>query len=311
MSIVPKARFQKNDWRSGVEFDEQLECIFNFRPGRDPQTMALKLSTVGRERPRTLRALGKDEPPLLVAVDGEVFERSELFKHDSWAATAAYASRSGRRIVCKFNREARIGLVPMAWLGRFLARREKYFLQKLAGVRGIPAVYESVEVNGKARPGAVAHDYIPGKPLSISDKLRPDFFEKVEELLAVLHAQRIVYVDLHKQENVLVGDDGLPYLIDFQVSVQLPKLAVCQPVFRALRDCDCYHLDKHRWIHRMPPASGKSWPRPFWLQLHRQIGVPLRTLRRRLLVLLGVRRGQGSAATEVAPEVGLRRADAA
>lgn len=273
--------------------------------------MAVTLATVGRERPRTLRALGKSEPPLLVTVDGESFERELIFKHDSWAATAAYVSQSGRRIVCKFNRQAAIGLLPMAWLGRFLARREKYFLSNLDGVRGIPKVYESVDVNGLTWKNAVAHDYIPGKPLSITDKLRPDFFEHVEELLNVLHARRIIYVDMHKQENVLVGDDGLPYLIDFQVSVQLPNSAVCQPLFRALRDCDCYHLDKHRWIHKMPPASGKSWPRPFWLQLHRQIGVPLRTLRRRLLVLLGVRRGKGSATTEVAPEVGLRRADAA
>ncbi len=273
--------------------------------------MATKLATVGRERPQTLRALGKSEPPLLVSVDGESFERDEIFKHDSWAATASYVSQSGRRIVCKFNRLAAIGLLPMSWLGRFLARREKYFLGQLADVRGIPRVYAEVEVNGKPLSHAVAHDYIPGKPLSITEKLRPDFFEHVEEMIKVLHARRIAYIDLHKQENVLVGEDGLPYLIDFQVSVQLPKMALCQPLFRALCDCDCYHLDKHRWIHRLPPASGKSWPRPFWLQLHRQIGVPLRSLRRRLLVLLGVRRGKGSATTEVAPEVGLRRADAA
>ncbi len=250
--------------------------------------MAPKLAIVSRERPRTLRALGKSEPPLLVTVDGESFERDEVFKHDSWAATAAYKSKTGRHIVCKFNRRAAIALLPMGWLGRILASREKYFLDNLSGVRGIPKVYPTVAVNGQVWKNAVAHDYIPGKPLSITDRLRPDFFEKVEELLGILHARRIVYVDLHKQENVLVGDDGLPYLIDFQVSVQLPDSVWCRPLFRALRDCDCYHLDKHRWIHRMPPASGKSWPRPFWLQLHRQIGVPLRTLRRRLLVLLGV-----------------------
>lgn len=273
--------------------------------------MAPKLATVGCERPRTLRALGKSEPPLMVTVDGETFERDQIFKHDSWAATAAYISQSGRHIVCKFNRQAAIGIIPMSWLGRFLARREKYFLSSLQGVRGIPKVYESVQVNGRAWKNAVAHDYIPGKPLSISDKLRPDFFEQVEKLLQVLHAQRIIYVDLHKQENVLVGDDGLPYLIDFQVSVQLPDWALCRPLFQALRDCDCYNFDKHRWIHGLPPASGKSWPMPIWIRLHRKIGVPLRTLRRRLLVLLGVRRGHGSAATEVAPEVGLRRADAA
>ncbi len=72
--------------------------------------MAKKLAMVGRERPSTLRALGKSEPPLLVTVDGEVFEREECFKHDSWAATSLYRSQSGRRIVCKFNRVPRLAL---------------------------------------------------------------------------------------------------------------------------------------------------------------------------------------------------------
>ncbi|MCC6509598.1 MAG: hypothetical protein IT423_10850 [Pirellulaceae bacterium] len=199
----------------------------------------------------------------------------------------------------------------MRWLGRWLARREKYFLQSLSGLVGIPVVYPTVQVNGRQCPHAVAHEYVPGRPLSVASHLRTDFFDHVERLLAQLHARNIIYVDLHKQENVLVGEDGLPYLIDFQVSVKLPAWKICRPLFRALCDCDLYHADKHRWIHRMPSATGKSRSRPFWLELHRKIGVPLRTFRRRLLVAIGVRRGQGSAATEAAPEVGFRRADAA
>ncbi len=72
----------------------------------------------------------------------------------------------------------------------------------------------------------------PGKTAIDHRQVAADFFDHVEEMLNVLHARRIIYVDLHKQENVLVGDDGLPYLIDFQVSVQLPNTAVCQPLFR-------------------------------------------------------------------------------
>lgn len=262
----------------------------------------------GRERPRMLRALGLSEPPLLVTVDDRQYQRVEVFKHDSWAATASYRADDGRMIVCKFNRQAPIGLLPMSWLGRILARREQYFLNTLSGVHGIPRSYERVMVNGRLAPHAVAHEFIPGQPLSLSHHLRSDFFDNVEALLATLHSKRIAYVDLHKQENVLVGADGHPYLIDFQVSVQLPRGSWSTPLFHMLRDCDLYHADKHRWIHRQPPASMQSRPRPWWLQAHRQIAVPLRTLRRRLLVLIGVRRGHGSSSTEAAPEVGLRRA---
>lgn len=265
----------------------------------------------GRQRPPTLRALGKSEPPLIVTVDGTIYRRGEIFKHDSWAATATYHAADGRTIVCKFNRQASIGPLPMRWLGRRLARREHYFLRTLAGVPGIPRVFQEVSVNGRASRHAVAHEFIPGTPLSLSHRLRSDFFDNVERLLATLHGKRIAYVDLHKQENVIVGEDGLPYLIDFQVSVQLPAGLVFEPLFNMLRRCDLYHADKHRWIHRMPPASMKSRPCPGWLQLHRHISVPIRTLRRRLLVAIGVRRGRGSAATEAAPEIGLRRADAA
>lgn len=275
------------------------------------QAAHCKEERTGRERPSTLRALGRSEPPLVVTIQGQNYYRGEIFKHDSWAATATYVAADGCQVVCKFNRQSGIGPVPMRWLGRWLARRERYFLKTLAGVPGIPRVYSEVLVNGRAAQHAVAHDFIPGRPLSQSTRLRSDFFDNVERLLATLHAKRIVYVDLHKQENVIVGDDGLPYLIDFQVSVQLPSGFVFRPVFKMLCDCDLYHADKHRWIHRMPPASMICRPRPGWLQLHRQVGVPLRTLRRRLLVAIGVRRGQGSAATEAAPEVGLRRPDAA
>jgi len=260
----------------------------------------------GRKRPKTFRALGHSEPPLMVSVDGKTCERIDIFKHDSWAATALDRTSDGQSIVCKFNRQSPIGWLSMRWLGRCLANRERGFLKQLQGLAGIPAVFESVQVNGHVCDHAVAHVFIAGKPLSLSTGVPRDFFDKVEKLLGELHSRRIVYVDMHKQENVIVGEDGQPYLIDFQVSLQLSKSRLGDRLLKMLRDLDLYNADKHRWLHRRQAANAKPFPRPFWLQVHRCFGVPLRTLRRRFLVLIGVRRGNGAASTELAPEVGLR-----
>ena len=261
----------------------------------------------GRPRPRSLRALGRSEPPLLIRVGFETYERDEIFKHDSWAATATYRSQSGERIVCKFNRRAPIGPLPMGWLGRVLARRERYFLETLAGLDGIPASLGDVLVHGKNQEHAVAHAYVAGQPLSLVRKLAPDFFDQLEQLVQCLHQKRIAYVDLHKQENVIVGDDGRPYLIDFQVSLQLCGGGFTQRLFAMLCDCDLYHVDKQRWIHGQGKPTSSSRPRPWFLSIHRRFGVPLRGLRRRFLVAIGVRKGKGYSATEAQPEVGLRR----
>ena len=276
-----------------------------------PTLVRITPEHVTRERPAMLRALGRSEPALLVTVDGEQYERVDVFKHDSWAATAAYSSADGRTIVCKFNRRAPIGWIPMGWLGRFLGYRERYFLQALAGVPGIPGVFREVKVNGRIMSNVVAHEFIPGKPLSLSSNLRSDFFENVKRVLAELHDRRIAYFDLHKQENVIVGEDGSPYLIDFQVSLKLPRGRMFTKLFCLLRDSDLYHVEKHRWLHRHASRSDVNQMRPWWIKLHRLLSVPLRTIRRRFLVAIRVRSGKGYSSTEVAVEVGLRRENAA
>ncbi len=263
-----------------------------------------------RPRPKTLRALGISEPPLVVTVDDCMFKRVCVFKHDSWAATAHYASKTGRQLVCKFNRTESIGPVPMRWLGRFLAHREHDFLHQLRDVEGIPKVYRNVIASGKIESHAVAHDFVVGNPLSLCDNVPLGFFDRVETLLAELHGRRIAYVDLHKQENVLVGDDGLPYLIDFQVSIQCSRGILGRLLMSTLRDLDLFNVAKHRRIHCQNSSSSLECKLPWWLNVHRAFAVPFRTLRRNLLVLLRVRAGRGSSSTEVMPEIGLRRADA-
>src|SRR5437763_10352224 len=116
-----------------------------------------------RPRPAFLRALGRHEPPAVVTIDGCEYRRLEVFKHDSWAATGRYRGPDGD-VVCKFNRVQSIFGLPMTWLGRWLANRERAMLQRLADVRGIPAECGPVSCRGRVLKNAVAHEYVPGRP---------------------------------------------------------------------------------------------------------------------------------------------------
>ncbi|MSR79501.1 MAG: hypothetical protein EXS11_02095 [Gemmataceae bacterium] len=266
-------------------------------------------------RPALFRALGKDDAPEIVRVGGTSFQRKHLFKHDSWAATAHYVSACGKEIVCKFNRRQSILGFPMGWLGRYLARHEAHLLHLLGDLANIPPESGSVEVNGVIQKNAVAHAFIPGQPLRKDSHPGLEFFRQLEATLQEMHRRGIAYVDLHKRENILVGADGLPYMIDFQISQALPKWGPLGWILRILQQSDSYHLRKHI-LHFEPAFFGTTTPeealkRPLWIRLHRMIAVPFRTLRRKLLVLFGIRSGHGSAESEVFPEEGIRKKSAA
>lgn len=292
-------------------------------------TASAAQSSARRPRPPFLRALGRREPPLQIQVRGQRYTQVRPFKHDSWAATVLYqraaaesasvgattAAEPALLLVCKFNRQASVFGLPLRWLGTLLARREGWFLERLAASGRVPAVHRLVcDSEGQSLPYAVAHDYVPGEPLSRRSQLSDAFFPALERLLAELHGQGLAYVDLHKMENVLVGPDGLPWLIDFQVSfalpVRQPLRRLLQPVLGLLRSGDQYHLMKH-WIRLRPDQCGLGPEdldrfRPRWIRWHRRLGVPLRRLRRQLLVLLGVRGPSGHAHSEQFAEEALR-----
>ncbi len=266
-----------------------------------------------RPRPALFRALGKEEPPEEIEIEGQKYRRRAVFKHDSWAATALYHSPS-RSIVCKFNRRQSIAFVPMEWLGRLLARRERHILNLLAGLPSIPGVLGPVRAKGKPLANAVAHDYVPGHPLRAREKVNDDFFPRLRLLLEHMHQRGIAYVDLHKRENIIVGDDGRPYLIDFQISGAFPEphpigLSFCyRLLLRILQVCDDYHLVKHLKHCRPDQARDIKQTRPWWIRLHRLVAVPFRSVRRRLLVVLGIRRGRGRPDSEHFPEDAVRQA---
>ena len=278
-----------------------------------------------RERPALFRALGKKSPPQTITVQGLNYELQEVFKHDSWAATALYKKteqngaqqdqHSNQEIVCKFNRTQSILGLPVGWLGRWLASREAFAMQRMAHVAGIPNDSGDVIAQGKHLPNAVAHEFVPGHPLGHDEKVDDHFFPDLLAHLREVHHQKMAYVDLHKRENILVGDDNKPYLIDFQIcyrsaAMHCFTLPTTKLILRLLQYSDLYHFTKHVKRLRADQIEQlgltKYAKRPWWIRAHRVIAVPFRQTRRKFLSLIGVRGKSGRSATETFAEHAFR-----
>ncbi|MFM7319612.1 MAG: hypothetical protein ACKO85_10470 [Isosphaeraceae bacterium] len=262
-----------------------------------------------RPRPAMFRALGHTEPPAEVCVDGVSYRLLRVFKHDSWAATALYQAQGGQKTICKFNRVQSIGPIPMRWLGRFLAGNESAALLKLQDTGHVPILLKEVVAVGVKQPNAIARVFIEGHPLGHREAVPEAFFLTLKSLLNAMHQRKMAYVDLHKRENVLVGDDGQPYLIDFQISFIPSKLLRLLPTTWALlsilQKSDDYHLEKLR-LKSSPAGSDEGIKRPWWIRMHRAVAMPFRQIRRRMLVKIKVRSGEGRVHTEHFTEEGLR-----
>lgn len=267
-----------------------------------------------RARPAIFRALGRAESPEAVEIGGETFVVSERLKHDSWAATGVYRSAT-RTVICKFNRQQAILGLPMRWLGRLLAARERGIHARLAGIEGVPAALGAVRAGGRLLPHAVAREFVAGHALAEGEWVDEAFFPRLSALLAEVHRRGVAHVDLHKRENILVDEAGRPHLIDFQISVALPDrgawAAALRGVLRMLQRCDEYHLLKHAVKHGRAAEGLRMGDverlRPWWIRVHRTVAVPFRRARRGLLAALRIRTNCGHAHSEAFPEIAHRR----
>ncbi len=263
-----------------------------------------------RPRPRMFQALGDSQPPDRILIDGNFFRQTNLFKHDSWAATALFEKEDcpDQRIVCKFHRQQSIGLLPVRWAGRLMARREARMIRRLADVPLIPRLAGTVQdPHGRPLPHAVARGFIPGHPLSRGEAVDHRFLPTFRAVLDQIHQHGMAYVDLHKRENIIVGEaDGAPYLVDFQISLILPKRGPLGALLLVFQRSDDYHLAKH-WAAHRPDQCGFTTADlqhqiPWWIKAHRLIARPFREGRRRLLVALRIRNGRGRVESEYLPE---------
>jgi hypothetical protein len=221
-----------------------------------------------------MRALGNRALPQSFDLHGITYRLVQSVKHDFAAATGFYEDGSGNRVVLKIGRTASVLGLPMRWMGRAFCRRELRFYGKLRDLPNVPKII------GTLGDTAFVHEYVHGRPLS-ADRTVPDgFFAQCQALLAELHRRGIAYADTNKAENILLGDDGRPHLIDFQISWDFKFLLT-----RMQRE-DLYHILKHKKRLRpdeLTPEDLKRLARKsFLIRLHRALTKPYFMVRRRL-----------------------------
>jgi hypothetical protein len=193
-----------------------------------------------------LRALGRKTLPEVLHAEDREYRLVETIKHDFYAATGLYRTASGVAVILKVNRNTPCGGLPMTWLGRRLRDREVGFYRKFADQPGIPGLVAVVGDTG------FVHAFIPGQPLSDCRFVPNGFFDRLLALFGEIHGRGAAYVDSHKTQNIIVGADGEPYLVDFQISLDLATAPtwLARRVVTTLQRIDIYHALKHKSRHR-------------------------------------------------------------
>ena len=237
-----------------------------------------------------LYACGKNGLPVRFTWEGRVYRLRHIFKHDFFAATGLYhadkkasSSEAPKKIVLKLSRQHHFLGLPLAWLGTIFADHEFAVMQRLSDLPGIPRAL------GRYGKTGVIYQYIEGRSLKELEQIPDDFFDRLLELLGRIHARNVVYLDMNKRCNILLGADGRPHLIDFQISMYIDgQVPFCEPLSaylrRTLQQADVYHLFKHK--RRLCPhlltdqERALSLNRNLPMQAHRILAHPLRKLRR-------------------------------
>lgn len=228
------------------------------------------------ERP-WMCALGRAEMPASFTLDGVRYRHRRTFKHDFLAATGLYDA-GPERVILKLGRSQPLFGLPMRWLGRALTEHEARVHERVRDLEAVPRVVGRLGATGLVR------EFADGHPLQKGEWVSEAFLDELSEIVDAVHARRVAYNDLHKRENVLVGPDGRPRLIDFQVSLRLPRSEVVRgPLAWPLRfaqaqlfAADRHHVLKHRRRHRPDTMTREA------REAARRRGPLLRLLRRAL-----------------------------
>jgi len=257
-----------------------------------------------------LLACGRKGLPLHIVVGAQQYRLGKVFKHDFFAATGLYEidGRNFRnempvRVVLKMSRQQHFLGFPLSWLGRLLCSHEVSLLRRLSSVQGVPRLLGCYGETG------FVYQYIEGRSLKNLKELPEVFFDQLLELVRQIHQKNVVYLDMNKLSNILLGADGRACLVDFQISLHLgPCMLVSKRlseyVRQGLQKADLYHLFKHK--HRLCPEGLKPHEKRLYngvsglVRAHRMIATPLRRLRRGSLRFL---REKGVIVTEKAGRV--------
>jgi hypothetical protein len=159
--------------------------------------------------------------------------------------------RRVRRVACGG------GLPGSRWIAHVLLAREAHALRALEGTPGVPQLSDAPAWVGApslagevpAERDVLVRTFVEGQALHRAEQLPEDFFERLAELVAEVHERGVCHNDLHKEQNVVVGEDGRPGLVDFQLASLHPRPT--RAFVSRVRD-DLRHVHKHRRRYTAP-----------------------------------------------------------
>lgn len=101
-------------------------------------------------------------------------------------------------------------------VGRFLVWRESKAYEKTKHIKGVPHLYRSIDGL------ALVIEKIQGKnmeELEGKKKISQVFFDNLKDLMDRFHQRGVAHCDLKRAPNIMLGTDGLPYIIDWGAAI--------------------------------------------------------------------------------------------
>lgn len=170
----------------------------------------------------------------------------------------------------------------LGFVWRYALGREHRVYMRLAAVPGVPRSHGLIDNRH------LVLDYIPGSSLRDHDaplRDRERFFAELLTSIEAMHAAGVAHGDLKRKDNVVVGPDERPYIIDFGIA-RLRHGVRAGVIFKlvAQMDYNAWTKLKHgRDRLDELPAEDAARYRPLWLErIARWIRIPWQklTLRR-------------------------------
>ncbi len=154
------------------------------------------------------------EPPA-TEIEVDATTVSLLGKQGPFRPSVRLLERDGARWVAK---DYRACVAPYRWtVGRWNLRRESEAIERLRGIEGIP------EIVARAGAWILVLTHFAGRDIGKVDKARqpPEFYDRLQTMVAAMHSRGVVHLDLRQRRNVLMQPGGQPALIDFGAALCL------------------------------------------------------------------------------------------
>ena len=198
--------------------------------------------------------------PSEIVVGGRSYAFERILKDDFFSVNVLYKDAEDRRQVLKLSDFRFILGRLVRPLAGMMSRHEYKIYSALADIPGIPPLGPRVGRNG------YIHEFVEGKTLFEvkGEELPDDFFDRLLVIYQEMHARRIVHVDSEKKGNIILGSDGRPYLLDYQISMAFRDPGGLfggwrERLFDNLVKVDIYHVYKHKRNYRRDLMRPEDW----------------------------------------------------